>query len=107
MEILLLILIVFIVLSVAGSLAAGLVGLIIGLLIWMFIGFLTGRLVRGRGYGPIGDILLGLVGGWVGSFIMRATGLDWGTQGGLIGTIVAGVIGALLVVGLIHVVTRN
>jgi uncharacterized membrane protein YeaQ/YmgE (transglycosylase-associated protein family) len=43
-------------------------------MIWHLIlggiaGFLAGKIMRGDGYGIILDILLGLAGGWVGSFI--------------------------------------
>ena len=44
-------------------------------MIWHLIlggiaGFLAGKVMRGEGYGFIVDILLGLAGGWVGSWIL-------------------------------------
>ena len=38
-------------------------------------GFLAGKVMRGEGYGVIVDILLGLVGGWVGSWLLGLVGL--------------------------------
>ncbi|MBZ0296614.1 MAG: GlsB/YeaQ/YmgE family stress response membrane protein [Anaerolineae bacterium] len=79
-------------------LAVGLVGLIIPVLLWMVAGMLAGRLLRGRGYGPVGDVVLGLVGGIVGSIILGALGLGGIGQLWLVGNVVVGVVGAVLLV---------
>jgi uncharacterized membrane protein YeaQ/YmgE (transglycosylase-associated protein family) len=68
------------------------------ILIWMLAGMIAGRLVRGRGYGPVGDILLGFVGGVVGSVLLRLIGLGWLGDIWLVGSIIVGVLGAVLTV---------
>ncbi|QSQ19807.1 GlsB/YeaQ/YmgE family stress response membrane protein [Pyxidicoccus parkwayensis] len=77
------------------------------ILVWAVIGLIAGWLasaVVGGGYGLIGDIVVGVVGAFLGGFIFRALGT--GTPfGGLAGTIFVAFIGAvvlLLVLRLIH-----
>ena len=45
-----------------GSLLGWAIGLILAVISWMLAGMFAGRLLRGRGYGPMADIVLGLVG---------------------------------------------
>jgi uncharacterized membrane protein YeaQ/YmgE (transglycosylase-associated protein family) len=88
------------------SLAGGIVGLIITLLIWMFIGMLAGRIMRGRGFGFLGDVLLGLIGGFVGSWLLGTFGVQM-AGAGLLGTIIAGVVGAIVVIAVARLFDRN
>jgi uncharacterized membrane protein YeaQ/YmgE (transglycosylase-associated protein family) len=44
------------------------------ILIGLIAGWLAGKLIRGRGYGVVADILLGLVGGVVGGWMFAAFG---------------------------------
>lgn len=78
---------------------AGIAGLILSVLVWMFIGWIAGKILRGKGYGPIGDAALGLVGGIVGSIVLGIFGLNFG---GLVGTIIVGVVGSVLLVFVIR-----
>ncbi|WP_221284866.1 GlsB/YeaQ/YmgE family stress response membrane protein [Mucilaginibacter sp. SP1R1] len=45
------------------------------LILGCLAGFLAGKVMRGEGYGFIVDILLGLAGGWVGSWVLGLLGL--------------------------------
>jgi uncharacterized membrane protein YeaQ/YmgE (transglycosylase-associated protein family) len=91
---------------VVGSLilnvAGGLLSLLIPVLFWMLAGMFAGRLLRGRGYGPVGDIALGLAGGIVGNILLRVVGLGGIGSIWLVGNIIVGVIGAVIVVWLIR-----
>lgn len=78
------------------------VGLLLTLLVWMLAGMFAGRLIRGRGYGPLSDILLGLIGGVVGSFVLRLLNLGWVGDIALIGDVLVGVVGAVIVVYLVR-----
>jgi uncharacterized membrane protein YeaQ/YmgE (transglycosylase-associated protein family) len=73
-------------------------GLIVTIILWMLAGMFAGRLLRGRGYGPTMDILLGLVGGFVGSFVLRLIGFAWVGDIWLIGNLLVGIIGAVVFV---------
>ncbi|MCL4252161.1 MAG: GlsB/YeaQ/YmgE family stress response membrane protein [Anaerolineae bacterium] len=82
------------------------VNFILMILVWIFIGFLAGQLIRGKGYGPIGDAALGIGGGIVGSIILRLTGTtNW--NDGLIGGIVVGTIGAVVLVFFVRLVNKD
>ena len=52
------------------------------LLAWILVGLIAGALagyiVRGKGFGCLGNIIVGLVGSFIGSII--ASSLDWGTM---------------------------
>ena len=45
------------------------------IIIGLIAGWLTGKLMKGRGYGIFADILLGLVGAVIGSWIFNAMGI--------------------------------
>ena len=70
----------------------------------LIAGWLTGKLVRGRGFGVIADILLGLIGAVIGQWIFRQLGVP--AHGG-IGFIAMAVVGAVILVGAIHLIRGN
>src|SRR3982750_4653228 len=72
--------------------------LLLPAILWMLAGMFAGRILRGRGYGPIMDVLLGVVGGFVGSFVLRLIGLAWIGNVWLIGNVLVGMIGAIVFV---------
>ena len=73
------------------------------ILVGLIAGWLTGKLMKGGGYGFILDVVLGIVGAIVGGFIARAIGIS--PEGGLIYTILIALGGAVLVVFLIRLIT--
>ena len=79
------------------------------ILLWVVIGLIAGWLasaVVGGGYGVIGDIVVGVVGAFVGGFVFRALGL--GTPfGGLAGTIFVAFIGAIVLLLLLRLIHRG
>lgn len=81
----------------ALNIAVGIGGLIISVIIWAVIGWLAGQIMRGGGYGLLGDILLGLIGGLVGGLVFGLLNID---LGGIIGTIVVGVVGSIIVIAI-------
>jgi uncharacterized membrane protein YeaQ/YmgE (transglycosylase-associated protein family) len=97
-------------LVVAGPLmrlAGSFIGLAFTLLIWMFAGALAGRLLRGEGYGPLGDIGLGLVGGVFGSMLFGLLGLGNIASIPILGPILAGSVGAIVFIYLIRLFNRD
>ncbi len=58
-------------------------------------GWLTGKLTRGRGFGCIADVLIGLIGAVVGGWIFSKLGINFY---GVIGSIAAATVGAVLLV---------
>ncbi len=69
------------------------------LMIGLIAGWLTGKLMRGRGYGVFMDILLGLIGGVVGGWIFSAFGI---AAYGFIGRLAMSTVGAVFLVGAAH-----
>jgi uncharacterized membrane protein YeaQ/YmgE (transglycosylase-associated protein family) len=82
-------------------------GLIIILLVGAIAGWLAGIVVRGRGFGLIGDIVVGIVGAFLASWLLPRLGV--GTQvlgGGWIGSILFAFIGAVILLLLIRLIRR-
>jgi uncharacterized membrane protein YeaQ/YmgE (transglycosylase-associated protein family) len=66
----------------------------------LLAGWLAGKLIRGHGFGCLGDILLGLIGAVVGLFILSYLPLPiTGTQG-FFGTLAVAFFGALVLAAL-------
>jgi uncharacterized membrane protein YeaQ/YmgE (transglycosylase-associated protein family) len=68
-------------------------GLISFLVVGLLAGWIAGRLTRGSGFGLVGNLVLGVVGAFVGSVLFWALQL---TAYGPIGQIVMAVVGAIL-----------
>ncbi len=75
------------------------------IIVGLIAGFITGKLMKGSGFGAIGDIVVGIVGAIIGGFIMRSLG--YSGQGGLLYTILVAVVGAVLLTLLLRLVTGN
>ena len=72
------------------------------LLVGLIAGFLASRVMRGGGYGLIGDIVVGLIGAFIGGWL--AGFLGFGNTYGLIGSIVIAFIGACILIAILHAV---
>src|SRR5918995_1387488 len=74
-------------------------GFAVDILTWILVGLVAGVLASlvmgGTGYGLIGDIIIGIVGAFVGGWIFRALGTS-SPLGGLAGTILVAFIGAVV-----------
>ncbi len=75
------------------------------IIVCLIAGFITGKLMKGSGFGALGDIIVGIIGAIVGGYIMRLLG--FAGAGGLLYTIVVAVIGAVLLTLLLRLVTGN
>ena len=68
-------------------------GIILNLIIGGLAGWLAGQLMKGRGFGVLRNVLLGIVGGFIGAIMFRLLGL---TSTGIVGSLVISTIGAAL-----------
>jgi uncharacterized membrane protein YeaQ/YmgE (transglycosylase-associated protein family) len=75
------------------------------LLIGLIAGFLAGQIMKGGGFGVIGDIIVGIVGALLGGWVFGMLGV--GTGGGLLGSIITATIGAVLLLFLIRLIKRT
>jgi uncharacterized membrane protein YeaQ/YmgE (transglycosylase-associated protein family) len=73
-------------------------GIIAWLIVGLVAGWLAGKVMRGRGYGVIGDIVLGIIGAFLGGFLFSF--FLPGSSAGLIGSMVVAFVGAVIVVGI-------
>ena len=78
-------------------------------LIWFLIigaiaGWLAGLLMKGRGFGILGDIIVGIVGAVLGGWLFGALGISAG--GGLAGSLIVAFIGAVILLFLVRLIKR-
>ena len=76
---------------------------IVFLIIGGVIGWLAGVIVRGRGFGILGDVVIGIVGAMIGGWIARAMGLYTSSS---VGAFLVALAGAVILVGLTRLVVR-
>ena len=69
------------------------------LLIGLIAGWLAGKIARGRGFGCITDIILGLIGSFLGGWVFTKLGI-WG--GGFLYSLAAATLGAVILVSIAH-----
>jgi uncharacterized membrane protein YeaQ/YmgE (transglycosylase-associated protein family) len=70
----------------------------------LIAGWLTGRIMRGRGYGCLTNLLLGVTGAVIGGFVV---GFFVKGTAGFIGSIIVATIGAVLFVAVVRAVAGN
>jgi len=76
------------------------------LLTWLIVGLIAGvlaSLVMGGGYGLIGDIIIGIVGAFLGGWLFSMLGVG-SPFGGLAGTIFVAFIGAVVLLFLLRLI---
>jgi uncharacterized membrane protein YeaQ/YmgE (transglycosylase-associated protein family) len=73
------------------------------IIVGLVAGWVTGKIMKGGGYGFWMDIILGIVGALVGGFIARTIGIS--PSGGLIYTILIAIVGSIIVVFVFRLVT--
>lgn len=74
------------------------------LLVGLIAGWLTGLIMKGGGYGIIGDIILGIIGALIGGWLFSLLGVSY--SGGFISSIIMSAIGAIILVFVIHQVKK-
>jgi uncharacterized membrane protein YeaQ/YmgE (transglycosylase-associated protein family) len=82
----------------------GLGSILAMLIVGAVAGWLAGQMVKGEGFGLVGNIVVGVVGAVLAGFIFPALG--WAAGGGMIGSIVHATLGAVILLVLIRVIKR-
>jgi len=79
------------------------------LLFWIIVGLVAGFLasvvMKGGGYGVVGDIIVGIVGALIGGFLMSLIGLN--SSGNIISSIILACIGACILIAILRAVSRG
>ena len=73
------------------------------LLIGLIAGWLAGRVMRGGGFGLVGDMIVGVIGALIGGWLFGKLGIH---AGGLIGAIITAFVGAVVLILLLRLIRR-
>ena len=77
-------------------------------LIWVVVigllaGWLAGQITKGKGFGVLGDLIVGVIGSLLGSFVFGLLGIY---ASSLVGRLILAVVGAILLLYLIRFIRR-
>lgn len=73
------------------------------LLIGLIAGWLAGKVMRGGGYGIVGDMVVGVIGALLGGWLFSLLGIS---AGGLIGSIIVAFVGAVVLIAILRAIRR-
>lgn len=79
-------------------------GIIISLIIAGVAGWLAGKIMKGGGFGVLANILIGIVGGFIGNAILFLLGLP---PSNIIGRLIAATVGAVVLIYVIDIVRKR
>lgn len=71
------------------------------ILIGIAAGWLAGQIMKGGGYGVLGDLILGIIGALLGGFLFGLLGIS---TGGLLGSLITATVGAILLIALLRTI---
>lgn len=79
-------------------------------IVWFLVigavaGWLAGLLTKGKGFGILGNIIVGVVGAVVGGHLFQFIGVSMGR--GLVGSLVTALIGALVLLFIINLIRKG
>lgn len=74
------------------------------LLIGLVAGWLAGQIMRGRGFGLVGNMVVGVIGAFLGGFLFALLGLQ---GSGLMGSLVTALVGAIVLLLIVGAVKRT
>jgi uncharacterized membrane protein YeaQ/YmgE (transglycosylase-associated protein family) len=79
-------------------------GIIVWLIIGALAGWLAGTLLKGGGFGLVGDIVVGIVGAFIGGWLSSLLGISIGS--GLIASFITATIGAAILLFILRMFKR-
>jgi uncharacterized membrane protein YeaQ/YmgE (transglycosylase-associated protein family) len=74
------------------------------IIVGLIAGWLAGVVMKGGGFGVIGDIIVGIVGALIGGWLFSTMGVS--TGGGLLGSIIVALIGAIVLIFVLRLIKR-
>ena len=78
--------------------------ILIILIVGAIAGWLAGQIVRGMGFGLIGNIVVGIVGAFIAGWLLPRIGIVIG--GGMVGSIINATIGAVVLLVILGLIRR-
>jgi uncharacterized membrane protein YeaQ/YmgE (transglycosylase-associated protein family) len=77
-------------------------GLLVTLFVGLVAGWLAGKVVRGTGFGLIGDIIVGILGAFIAGWLFPRLGFHLGV--GIVAEIISAAIGAILLLLIVRLI---
>jgi uncharacterized membrane protein YeaQ/YmgE (transglycosylase-associated protein family) len=74
-------------------------------LIGLVAGWLAGQLVKGSGFGLVGDLIVGVIGAILGGWLFGVLGVQTGA--GLLGSLITATVGAVVLLVVLHALKRG
>ena len=71
------------------------------IIIGILAGFFAGKIMRGRGYGLLVNLIVGIIGSYAGSFLFNALGLS---ANGLTGQLIMSTVGAIAFLAILRII---
>ena len=82
-------------------------GIIAWIVIGVVAGWITGKLMKGSGYGFFMDMIVGLIGAVIGGYVSSSLGFGGVGQNGLMFSIVIAVAGAVILTLIVRLISGN
>ena len=81
-----------------------LTSLLLLLLIGAIAGWLATQIMKGRTYGLVGNIIIGVIGAFLGGWLFDLVGLS--VSGGLLGALLTALVGAIVLLWILRLLKR-
>lgn len=77
--------------------------IILFLLIGLVAGWLAGKIMKGKGFGLVGNLIVGVVGAFIGGFVFNSLNIAFA---GIVGSLIAALVGALILLWIIGLIKK-
>ena len=78
--------------------------LLLFLVIGIVAGFLAGKIMKGAGFGLVGDLIVGVIGSFIGVSVFGLLNIS---SGGILGLLIAAIVGALILLYIVRQVKKG
>jgi uncharacterized membrane protein YeaQ/YmgE (transglycosylase-associated protein family) len=78
--------------------------LLLFLVIGIVAGFLAGKIMKGKGFGLLGDLIVGVIGSFIGYWVYGLLGI---ASGGIIGALICALVGSLLLLYIVRMAKKG
>ena len=79
--------------------------LLIILVVGLIAGWFSGQIVRGTGFGLVADLCIGIIGAFIGNWLLPQLGIHLGS--GIIAAIISATIGAIILLIILRLINRR
>ncbi len=78
--------------------------IILWIVIGIIAGWLAGKIMKGKGFGLIGDLIIGVIGAFLGGWLFGLLHISLGA--GIIGSLITAVVGALVLLFVVRLIFK-